>query len=310
MSPVRIDELKSYQQRGTVDQDQACVGCGYNLKGLSKKGVCPECGRAVAGTVSTRARGDIADAPLGYLWNLRTGAGLMLLGAIGIPLTLLSPLFAASFKVLGAVAVALSAAWALGVWLVTVPRPSMPRSTLRPTVEWRTVRWGARVTQAMWPLAAAAYFAAVTVQISAPWLARLAPLLFLPLPIGLVGLALVAHYAARLADWAGDDALEQRLRTAVWFSCGATVLLLVVAIVQLTGVMLGAVPGMVWFVLAMGFASLYYAVPALWGFFGMARWALVSGAIRESQIDELRRTAAAAREQAKAERRARGEDPG
>jgi hypothetical protein len=32
---------------GPVNEGLACIGCGYNLRGLSHEGRCPECGRAV-----------------------------------------------------------------------------------------------------------------------------------------------------------------------------------------------------------------------------------------------------------------------
>jgi hypothetical protein len=33
---------------GTIDLDRPCLACGYNLRGLSRSGVCPECGAPVA----------------------------------------------------------------------------------------------------------------------------------------------------------------------------------------------------------------------------------------------------------------------
>ncbi len=60
---------------GTLDKDLSCMGCGYNLRGLSPEGLCPECGRPI----SDALRGDrleFADAD--WLERLRFGASLKL----------------------------------------------------------------------------------------------------------------------------------------------------------------------------------------------------------------------------------------
>ena len=52
-----------------------CVACGYDLSGLSPKGVCPECGAEIARTLGAALRG----ATRGYRLRLRWGAAVLLL---------------------------------------------------------------------------------------------------------------------------------------------------------------------------------------------------------------------------------------
>jgi hypothetical protein len=57
-----------------VDKDEFCAACGYNLKTLSKAGICPECGAAVAPSLGHHP---FRDAP--RRWLLTIAIGLLLL---------------------------------------------------------------------------------------------------------------------------------------------------------------------------------------------------------------------------------------
>src|SRR5690606_23833499 len=64
-----------------VEYDQACIGCGYALRGLPVAGVCPECGMAIARSF----RGDrLAAADPDYVRTLLRGATLLLAAAVGV----------------------------------------------------------------------------------------------------------------------------------------------------------------------------------------------------------------------------------
>lgn len=65
-----------------VDDDLACLDCGYNLRGLSVKGRCPECGVSISLTLTAEIN-PIADRE----WLARTIIGVRL-----YTLTILSPL--------------------------------------------------------------------------------------------------------------------------------------------------------------------------------------------------------------------------
>lgn len=62
-----------------VTFDHACVGCGYNLRGLVRDGVCPECGKPVADSLHGNL---LRFASPGYLASLHSGVFLVLASII------------------------------------------------------------------------------------------------------------------------------------------------------------------------------------------------------------------------------------
>lgn len=81
---------------GRIARDVFCVGCGYNLRGLSPEQGCPECGRAIAPSL----QGDrLQFADPDWLHRLGRGMawiyvafGLMLVNTYGLPLLLIGGL--------------------------------------------------------------------------------------------------------------------------------------------------------------------------------------------------------------------------
>jgi len=74
-----VTESISSQQ---VDSDVACHACAYNLRGLSRDAVCPECARPVAESLKSRR---LIDADSNWLRTVRWGVRFILLsGAIGV----------------------------------------------------------------------------------------------------------------------------------------------------------------------------------------------------------------------------------
>ncbi|HEY3242659.1 MAG TPA: protein kinase, partial [Phycisphaerae bacterium] len=67
--------------------DLACLGCGYNLRGLAAKDVCPECGASV---VSTLQNALVFSEPA-WLWTTVRGITLTIAGIIGVLVSLLIP---------------------------------------------------------------------------------------------------------------------------------------------------------------------------------------------------------------------------
>ena len=43
--------MSETETRPTIEQDVPCAGCGYDLRGLSPEGNCPECGFGIAKSV-------------------------------------------------------------------------------------------------------------------------------------------------------------------------------------------------------------------------------------------------------------------
>jgi hypothetical protein len=79
---VKIDDA------GHIDEDTTCVRCGYNLRGLSVDGICPECGTAVGRSL----QGDLLRfAPPEWVEKLASGMNWILAGiVIGIFAAVLS----------------------------------------------------------------------------------------------------------------------------------------------------------------------------------------------------------------------------
>ena len=103
-----------------IDDDLACVHCGYNLRGLTKKHRCPECGTPAGFSV----QGDLLlYAPVPWLKTVSRGMALML-WAIGVALA--SHLNFAVMPNLGMLlgVVGAGLAWT-GAMFVTTPEPRM-----------------------------------------------------------------------------------------------------------------------------------------------------------------------------------------
>lgn len=67
-----------------VRGDEACVGCGYSLRGAVVEGVCPECGVAVRRTLESVSRGGFTVAAMRAA---RRAQVLMICGLLALPLS-------------------------------------------------------------------------------------------------------------------------------------------------------------------------------------------------------------------------------
>jgi len=123
-----------------IGQDVLCVSCGYNLRGLSADGDCPECGAAIRGSL----RGNLLPfSHPRYIGRLARGASLAYCGYLLIaasivlgfgwgPWRFLTPLCRVAFYLwaYGVMGVLLG-----GVWLLTSPdlreSPETPGRRLR-----------------------------------------------------------------------------------------------------------------------------------------------------------------------------------
>lgn len=181
--------------------DRPCGSCGYNLKGLSPGGVCPECGtpiRPKAGT--SEIAPDLLEAPR----SLVTTIGMACIGLAG--LTVLEILVGigmawggASALWTSAIGVCFGLAWVACVVLATVPRPGGPKDGPGAAFEGAT-RWAARVLSLLVP----AGFACVVVaevlkqrgllpgqwELVAPYVRYGSRLSYVPLALAVANLAL------------------------------------------------------------------------------------------------------------------------
>lgn len=222
-------------EQGVVVADVPCVGCGYNLRGLSKGAACPECGRDIARSLRS-SRLVLADPAWlrcllwGTNWILLGFAfGLVMLVLLGIVQSTLAdadPLWQ-GLAVWGfAMPPGLVILW--GCWRLTAPEPGR--------------RWGWRLDFAR-PMAR---YGAVTVAAMA--------VLVLPLSFIHVGLVIAAMGVAGLAVTAAGFAALWYGRSLAWRipdrllavqAVGLTVLYGFLAVAAIAGPLIGVLLGIV-----------------------------------------------------------------
>lgn len=211
MSGFLSSKFLKYQQaraRGTIDEDLCCATCGYNLRGLSYVGSCPECSAPIepAGDDVFLA-GDDAER---RAWRLGLGlASGCLAGAVAARLLL----FVAGFGGAGNQVVwvllwfgfGIGIVWAFAAWLIT------PAVLGRRWMFMGQLRWVVRVSQLLWPAAYAAWM--IGLATSRFDLFPLAAVLRLLAGIGGIVLALMLVAVATAAQ---REAAARRLMAAVW----------------------------------------------------------------------------------------------
>ncbi len=102
-----------------IEDDVCCVHCGYNLRGLTKRHRCPECGTPAGFSV---AGDQLKYAPIPWITTVRNGLA-MFLWSIGLQLvsivnSFVMPNFGMTLDLLSAVLAI------LGAMFVTVPEPT------------------------------------------------------------------------------------------------------------------------------------------------------------------------------------------
>ena len=198
-------------QGRTIEHDEPCGACGYNLRGVRYGGVCPECGSPIV--LGHSLRDALSDAPLREIKRIRLGIWVAM---VCLPALLLAPFVAAIFPgdpVPLACGLGISAVWVGAVWLMTPPidAPRGVRHGFGPTSPLRLAVRGAQVG---WLLAYALLIAA--------WIAAVGSLVVmtaaaaLALLIGMAGLVLLAVLLGRLADWCYDEVAGRLLEWALW----------------------------------------------------------------------------------------------
>ena len=122
-----------------VVSDVSCMGCGYDLAGLSWSSCCPQCAISVESSVRSVSFGF---GDLGHIKQLRLGANLIWVSAllrvavvVGLSINLLALMAyigeRAATAIWGSAFVACLAVKACGCWLVTQPLVSSPLSDTR-----------------------------------------------------------------------------------------------------------------------------------------------------------------------------------
>lgn len=300
----------------TIEQDKPCPKCGYNLKGLTVGGVCPECGRAISVPQKRMLEDTLIDAPRAYLHRFAISLSVAFLGLAmsvlgiftivssavvkgvfgfyqlgGIGMNMIVPsipdrLFAVVFLV-GA------AMWAGGLLVATLPRPTPVDAQDSRKREWMRLRVGVGVTQAAWFVAAVLAFLLVYLAPQQPapgagpsvspsaWMGPVAGVALFFTLTGIVGLIPTAVLLARFADWVPDTDLGWRMRTSAW-SIAVFGTLLVLTGVTPPGLpsFAGLIPFLLW--ISVGFVWAFFIIGLLVQFWSIGQLASAGWAAKEN----------------------------
>lgn len=195
----------------TFESDQPCAGCGYNLKGRAIGDHCPECGKPAGMAIPHEQW--LSHAPISFLKPFSKGA--MITGVM-VPIhcvafTLL--IFFSRSTTTAVLASITGCVYAIGVTLLTVPRPAADGSAN--VREWAALRMLSRLSQWGWlgGTIAIAADAAITARVpGAPAGTVFSLMGVLMFVMAIAGLVPLLIYLVRIAQWAGDSEFADRLR--------------------------------------------------------------------------------------------------
>ena len=215
-APVSSDASES------VTADLACVGCGYNLRGLRRAGDCPECGKPVAETIKARA-GLFGDAA--WIRRMAMGCDLLLIAPVWVPVVaVLGGAMAAALGALSHVAATIGfvvlplgilGVVAFGAALLTSPEPG---ETDGPA---RLVRRSARAVMGVAMAGSLLLFVVVFGDVTTKFVLLI--LLGMPLASFLV-VVLLNVYCAMIARRMGESVIGRMLMFCTAAIVGAVVL--------------------------------------------------------------------------------------
>lgn len=281
---------------GTVEVDRACLGCGYNLRGLSLGGRCPECGMPV----QTPSTGDdpLSLMPIQIIKTFRRGTFVVVFALacfIVIEALLLFGVLAA--PVGAGLRCAVSALWLGSAWLVT-PALDLRQARGYGFAERGVTRRLARWLQLGWVLTALVMLLQATTKPPVPAFIEHGGnvLIVLGLLSGYAGFICLNVMLQRLARWVRDDTAAGAMNLTLWALPAA----LIFNAFELPVPLIGLVILAFWLAAVIGFP---------YGLFLLSRSVMLSvGHAREHQQRLRRRAEREERYHAEVDRRMAGID--
>jgi hypothetical protein len=203
-----------------IDEDRACNGCGYNLRGLTTGGNCPECGLAIEPP-------PVEEQPVAAIDVFSPGARRMVSGlalACACLVIVVIARFAVlvlAFKGIGTglatgyvgLAVAVSVAWTIAAWLATPALLDERWPWMRP------LRYAVRASQPLWVIGCVVWLIAVADGNDA--LNAWGRLVRLVAGVGAIALAFLLRGVAEALE---REDIARRLNAVVWLLPFVTVL--------------------------------------------------------------------------------------
>lgn len=217
MSPIDPRELGAgLTPQAAYLEGLRCVKCQYDLSGLPRGSVCPECGTPNARPSYDRKRGTgVSRAPIPYIDRLAIwlwAAAMALIGSWCFGL--LSGLVAHPFT--WALHFIVASGWLVSLWMATKPKPDRYEPGQHDAFDDPRWRMATLVSQSFWLVAIGLATLSWFLPQHAGLERVLALLITLFAMLAAFGFVPLGVQLASLANWMGDADAESRCRTASW----------------------------------------------------------------------------------------------
>ena len=212
-----------------IDQDTQCEYCGYNLRGLRYGKACPECGTPIR----YRREPDLAfyEMPLPLIKGFRLSCWMAILAFVGIVACWMIGGLRGGSVISPVLMLVVVGLWLTAVWRLTQPL-NVPQAVAHGLSPRSRLRNAARWLQSGWALAAGS-LAANQAQAALAFPTPLFDSLFVVgVLIGIVGIAALALFLARFANWVRDEFAARAFSTAVWGGVILTPLVLLLPVIN------------------------------------------------------------------------------
>ncbi len=141
MSDIPMQADIPVDANGRIDIDLKCVSCGYNIRGLLRDGVCPECGTATARSCGSNhlqfSRPEwVEQLASGMNWIVAA----IVIAVLGGLATQAAPPTGPYLAIVILLQIAVPLTSVVGYWKLTTPEPRLPddprEETLRQVARW------------------------------------------------------------------------------------------------------------------------------------------------------------------------------